>query len=266
MNEGYIREVPLSEILDESHVIENMTNSSKDSVIEDLVDLLWKKKLIPEKAEATKRVMAREDLAVTALGDGVAIPHARLDVGEKPVIVVGRHPAGVDFDSPDRGLVHLIFLVLWQPERPGLFNRLFAGLVSKLVDPAFRDSLMKAKGAKEIARALSNVKVDMLAGRAAKWEADILITLQLLQAKKKSGARGLVKKIELARDELPGSMLSRFDRLVSRYGEALVEAPDGVCLGCSMQLSSGLASEMQRNSDSVYVCEKCGRFIIHHIA
>ena len=262
---GFVNEVPLGEILDENHVLEKMTNRTKRQAIEELIDVLSKKKLISNKSEALKRVLEREALAVTALGDGIAIPHARLGVGSGPVIAVGRHPEGIEWDAPDRGPVNLIFLVLWQPERPGLFNRLFAGLVSKLVDAAFRDALLHAKGSKEIAKALSDVKVDMLAGRAAKWEADILITLQLLEAKKNAGAKGLERKVSLARDELPGSMLSRFDRLISYYGEALVEAPEGVCQGCNMQLSSGLACEMQKNSDSVYVCEKCGRFIIHHI-
>lgn len=266
MNNDYVREMLLSEIFDEGHVIANMTNRSKRSAIEDLVNILWEKGLVKQKSEAVKRVVEREELAVTALGEGVAIPHARLDVGDKPVIAIGRHLAGLDFDAPDRGPVHLIFLVLWKPERAGLFNRLFAGLVSKLADSPFRDSLMKARSAKEIADALSDVKVDMLAGRAAKWEADILITLQLLDAKKKAGVSGLQRKIELARDELPGSMLSRFDRLVAHYGEALVEASKGICEGCNMQLSSGLASEMQRHPDSVFVCERCGRFMVHHIA
>ncbi|HPW46177.1 MAG TPA: PTS sugar transporter subunit IIA [bacterium] len=258
----YVKVVPLGELLDAGHVIEDMTNKSKKAAIEDIIDLLYRKDLIPQKAEALKRVLEREDLAVTALGDGIAIPHARLEVGPKPVIAIGRHKQGIDFGAPDRGDVHIIVLILWQPEQPGLFNRLFAGLVSKLADPDFRDHIMKAKDAKEIAALFADVKVDMLAGRATKWEADILVTLQLLEAKKSSGAKGLARKIELARDELSGSMLSRFDRLISHYGEALVEANDGICHGCNMQLSSGLAYEMKRNPNSVYVCERCGRFII----
>jgi len=262
---GCVKEMPLSEILNHKSILADMKCAEKKEVFEALIAVLGENGFVSNMDEALKRVMEREDLAVTALGDGVAIPHARIDVGSKPVIAVGRHKAGIDFGSPDRGPVHLIFLVIWQPEQPGLFNRLFGGLVCKLADPSFRDLLMNARGAKEIASALSDVRVDMLAGRATKWEADILVTLQLLEAKKKAGARGLIKKIQLARDELPGSMLSRFDKLAERYGEALVAAPKGICEGCNMQLSSGLASEMQRNPDSVFVCERCGRYIIHRI-
>ncbi|MFH1830647.1 MAG: PTS sugar transporter subunit IIA [Pseudomonadota bacterium] len=260
-----VMEVTLGEMLGPNQVLANMTNRSKKSAIEDLVDLLWKQKLITNKSEAVARIMEREDLASTALGDGVAIPHARLDVGDKPVIAIGRHPGGIDFGATDKKPVQLIVLVVWQPAQPGLFNRLFAGLVSKLANASFRNCLVCEKDNNAIAAALSDVKIDMLAGRATKVEGDMLITLQLLESKRSADAKGLDRQIELARAELPGSMLSRFDRLMAHHGEALVEAPHGICTGCSMTLSSGVAAEMLRNPDTIFVCERCGRFLIHHI-
>jgi len=260
-----MKEVPLGEVLKAEQVISEMTNRSKKAAIEDLVDVLFKQGLVPNKTEAVSRVMEREELCPTTLGGGVAIPHARLEVGDKPVIAVGRHPAGIDFGTADGEPVRLIVLVIWQPEQPGLFNRLFAGLVSKLADVHFRNRLMEEKDAKAIAAALADVKVDMLAGRANKCEADMLVALQCMEVKRRAKVKGLERQIELARAELPGSMLSRFDRLMDHFGEALVEAPDGVCHGCNMALSSGFASEMLRNQETVYVCERCGRFLIHHI-
>lgn len=265
MNAKYLKEVPLGEVFGPDQVIADMTNRTKKAAIEDLVDVLFKQGLIQNKTECLSRVMEREDLCSTALGEGVAIPHARLEVGEKPVIALGRHKTGIDFNAPDGKPVHLMVLVLWQPEQAGLFNRLFAGLVSKLADAHFRNRLMEEKDAEGIAKALADVRIDMLAGKATKVEADMLITLQLLETKRRANAKGLDRQIELARGELPGSMLSRFDRLMEVYGEALVEAPDGICHGCNMALSSGFAAEMLRNQENVYVCERCGRYLIHHV-
>jgi len=266
MNSKYLKEVPLCEVFGPEQVMAEMTNRSKKAAVEDLVDLLYRQKLIENKSEAISRIMEREELCTTALGDGVAIPHARLEVGDKPVIAVGRHAGGIDFGAPDGKPVNIIVLVLWQPEQAGLFNRLFAGLVSKLADTHFRNRIMEETDAEAIVKALADVKIDMLAGRASKVEADMLITLQLLETKRRSNGNGLDRQIELARGELPGSMLGRFDRLMEVYGEALVEAPKGICTGCNMALSSGFAAEMLRNPDNVYVCERCGRFLIHHIA
>lgn len=265
MAASYVREIFLGKILKPSVVLEDMTNRTKRSAIEELINLLYKQELITNKSEAFERVMERESLVSTGLGNGVAIPHARLEVGDKPIIALGRHKTGVEFDAADGEPVYLILLVLWKPEQPGLFNRLFAGLVSKLADDDFRKKLFDAKNAEEIVRQFDDVRVDMHAGLATKCEADMLITLQLLEAKRRAGTKGLEKQIALARDELPGSVLSRFDRLIDRWGEALVEAPEGVCHGCSMHLSSSFASEMLKNPDTIYVCDRCGRFIIHHI-
>lgn len=264
MNAAYLKEVPLCEIFNEAHVLDGMTNRSKKAAIEDLVAHLGKLKLIQNKSEAVERVLERETLITTALGNGVAIPHARLMVGDKPVIALGRHTAGIDFEAPDAEPVHIILMVLWAPEQAGLFNRLFAGLVSKLVNNDFRQSIMDAKNAGGIAKLFSDVRIDMLSGRATKCEADMLTTLQILETKRRGGVKGLTKQIELARNELPGSMLTRFDRLMTRFGEALVDAPNGVCSGCHMSLSTSFASEMIRNQDTIYVCERCGKYLIHH--
>lgn len=265
MSDAYRKEVLLSEVMTSKHVIENLTGADKASIVDELVGRLAELGVIESKDDAAKRVMEREELASTALGDGVAIPHARLDVGKKPAIVIGRHREGVDFGAPDGRPVHIFALVVWAPEQAGLFNRLFAGLVSRLARADIRDQILSLPDGGDIARVLSDVRIDMIAGRASKYEADMIVNLQILETKKRGGSRGLVKQIKLARDELAGSMLSRFDNLMTRFGEALVEAPSGVCMGCSMQLSSGFASEMLKNQDSVYVCERCGRFLIHHI-
>jgi mannitol/fructose-specific phosphotransferase system IIA component (Ntr-type) len=265
MNARYVTEVSLSEVLKPEQVIADMANRTKRSAIEDLVDLLWKQKLISNKSEAIARVLEREELASTALGDGVAIPHARLDVGDRPAIAFGRHSSGLEFGAPDGKPVHLLVLVIWQPAQTGLFNRLFSGLVSKLADDHFRNRLMEEGGADGLAQALADVKLDMQAGRYTKCDADMLIALQLLETKRRAKAQGLERQIELARAELPGSMLSRFDRLMDYHGEALVEATNGVCGGCNMQLSSSFAAEVLSNPETVYICEKCGRFLIYHM-
>src|SRR5690606_18760904 len=54
----------------------------------------------------------REQTMPTGIGNGVALPHARLDGLSQPVVVVGLSEAGIDFDAPDGALAHVIFLIL----------------------------------------------------------------------------------------------------------------------------------------------------------
>ena len=70
-----------------------------------------------EESAIFKEVWARESVMHTALPNGLAVPHARLDNLSKPTVIVARSTQGVDFDAPDGQLAKLIFLLL-TPHRP----------------------------------------------------------------------------------------------------------------------------------------------------
>jgi mannitol/fructose-specific phosphotransferase system IIA component (Ntr-type) len=57
-------------------------------------------------------VWQRELVMPTALPNGLAIPHARLAGLEKPLVVVGISPEGIDFDAGDGQAAGLILMVL----------------------------------------------------------------------------------------------------------------------------------------------------------
>jgi mannitol/fructose-specific phosphotransferase system IIA component (Ntr-type) len=66
-----------------------------------------------------KRVIARESQASTGLGDRVAVPHARLDGLERPMVAVGLCDGGVDFDAPDGAPAQIIVLILTPTDDDG---------------------------------------------------------------------------------------------------------------------------------------------------
>lgn len=63
-------------------------------------------------AEIMERVMDREKTMSTGIGKRVAIPHARIEGLNAPVIAIGFSRDGIDFDAPDGHPARLIFLVL----------------------------------------------------------------------------------------------------------------------------------------------------------
>lgn len=66
-----------------------------------------------------KAVWDREEALSTGIGNGVAIPHARLDGLRESLVVVGISKTGIDFDSPDGRLAKVIFLILTPISAPG---------------------------------------------------------------------------------------------------------------------------------------------------
>lgn len=60
----------------------------------------------------------REDALPTGLGNGVAVPHARVVGLKQPVVAVGLSHVGIDFDSPDGQPTRVVFLVLTPADQP----------------------------------------------------------------------------------------------------------------------------------------------------
>ncbi|MCI0454749.1 MAG: cation:proton antiporter [Candidatus Dadabacteria bacterium] len=64
-------------------------------------------------AEAVERqAWAEEEIMPTGLSNGIAVPHARIDRLNAPVVGVGLSRTGVDFDAADGEPAHIIFLIL----------------------------------------------------------------------------------------------------------------------------------------------------------
>ena len=70
----------------------------------------------------------------------------------------------------------------------------------------------------------------------------------------------LEKEISTLQSYMNPDYLSRFNRLMGRYGTAIVDVEDGVCQGCFMTLSTSLRNQV-KYENHVYICENCSRFI-----
>jgi len=62
--------------------------------------------------DVEKAVWSREEALSTGLGNGVALPHARIDGLRESLVVVGVSRKGIDFDAPDGRPANVIFLAL----------------------------------------------------------------------------------------------------------------------------------------------------------
>ncbi|TVR00143.1 MAG: PTS sugar transporter subunit IIA [Desulfovibrionales bacterium] len=101
-------------------------------------------------ADAAFQVLKdRESLGSTGIGDGVAIPHGKLEGLERIALVVGRSVDGVDFDALDRKPCHIFFMVLAPEQVAGMHLRILASITRLLKDETFRGAFLSA-GNKEL--------------------------------------------------------------------------------------------------------------------
>lgn len=255
----------LSDFLKPSQILFSLKAKDKIGALEELLDILVKKKLIENKKVILTRIIDRERLDSTAIGHHVALPHARVNTGGDIAVAVGRSKEGIDFDSVDKKKVHLIILVVWNPSLPGLFNHLFAGLAQFLRRSGFRQRIFAAKNQSELYKVLSEVELRLPHEDKIINRASLLKKLQDIEIKKKKAAKKqkkeLGKKANLIRGELDGALVARFDRLMERYGFAVAEVDGGVCQGCNINVATGMSSAIEGSND-IYVCENCGKFLV----
>ncbi len=140
-------------------IVPQLSAHEKSAVIRELADHLAAHVTGPQKIDRevlAKVLLERERLASTAIGEGVAIPHGKLDAVGKLVAVVGRAPEGVDFDSMDGRPTHLFFVLVAPENSTGVHLKALARISRLFKDPEFRTRLMQAKDAQEIFRVIAD--------------------------------------------------------------------------------------------------------------
>jgi PTS system nitrogen regulatory IIA component len=108
-------------------------------------------------AEQLRRVLEeRELLASTAIGDGIAIPHGKLDSAGQLSGVLGRSPPGLEFDSIDGRPTHLVFMLVAPVSSTGVHLKALARLSRLFRDADFRRRLMAAPSRDDMYRVISD--------------------------------------------------------------------------------------------------------------
>lgn len=107
------------------------------------------------------RLVARERLGSTGLGEGCALPHARVPGLGRTLAAFLRLGKGVDFDSPDHEPVDLVFALLVPEESTDEHLEILAAIARILSEERVRSSIRSAQAPARIRDVLvSNGIVD----------------------------------------------------------------------------------------------------------
>jgi len=145
------------DFLSKRAIITDIKSVKKEDVIKELVDALVDAGDI-EKRHRNKLIealMARESLGSTAIGQGIAIPHAKSDSVTKLIAAFGLSKEGVDFDSLDGELVNIFFLLLGPQDSAGPHLKALARISRLLKDKYFRDNLRMCADDKSVIKTIS---------------------------------------------------------------------------------------------------------------
>ena len=132
-----------------------LKGSTKESILEELIDLLVAAGRIKDRKAALKAVLEREKKMSTGLQNGIAIPHGKTDTVDSLVAALGIRKEGIDFDSLD-GLPAQIFLMTLSPaSRTGPHIQFLADISRTLHDAAVRQQVLDATSEEQLLDILS---------------------------------------------------------------------------------------------------------------
>lgn len=138
----------ITDLLSKDAILLNASFSSKQQVIDKLVAVHKAVGNITDVTRYKNGILAREASGTTAIGDGIAIPHAKSDAVKKPGLAAATVPGGVDYEAMDGKPSNIIFMIA-APLDGNVHLEVLSRLTVLLMDEQFRADLLAAKSAAE---------------------------------------------------------------------------------------------------------------------
>lgn len=122
--------------------------STKADAIDKLVSLHSKAGNLGDVSLYKQAILERENQSTTAIGEGIAVPHAKSDSVKTPGLSAITVPGGVDYNAPDGKPSDIIFMIA-APLDGDLHLEILSRLMVMLMEPEFCEALRNAKTADE---------------------------------------------------------------------------------------------------------------------
>ena len=262
-------------------VIPKLESRNKPDVLKELTRLLFDKKKMKESGMALDQIVAREATESTGIGNGIAVPHARIPGMKSLACAVGRIPDGLDFLAVDRKPVHLVFLICYPPSQQTTYLNFVATVARLLGDKRHLEAMLAAPTSDAMFAVLEKVsltfaanheeavmklKADPAIARVRDGHADLILLarLQLHQemlAAAKTGKTLIKDRIEAIRGLVEPRILNHYDKLMKGRAPALVPVEGDTCQGCFIKLPTKFVQQVRQDIEHIHTCINCSRYI-----
>ena len=132
------------DLLKKKSIMPGAKLSTKADAIDLMIRLHDEAGNLADKEEYRKGILAREEEGTTAVGEGIAIPHAKSAAVKQAGLVAITVPEGIDYQAPD-GKPSTILFMIAAPEDGDLHLEVLSRLMTLLMDMELREELLKAQ-------------------------------------------------------------------------------------------------------------------------
>ena len=143
-----------------SNAIELGVNlASKDEAIDRLIALHEKAGNLKDPAKFKEDILKREEHSTTAIGEGIAVPHAKSAAVKAPALSCVTVPGGIDYSAPDGKPSDLIFMIA-ATEDGDVHLEILSRLMVMLMDADFANALRNAKSTEEFLKIIDDKETE----------------------------------------------------------------------------------------------------------
>jgi len=133
----------------------HLKGSTKDEIINELLDILVAAGKITDRKSAFSAVMDREQKMSTGMKHGIAIPHGKSNTIQDLVACVGISDKAVDFDSLDHEPCRIFIMTLSPVEKTGPHLQFLAEISLLFKSAEKRQEILTAKNPEELIKILA---------------------------------------------------------------------------------------------------------------
>lgn len=144
--------ISLDQVLTVERVFTGAFGASKKRVLQTLAERLARTVPGVTELDLFDQLVARERLGSTGLGQGIALPHCRLSEINQPVAALVKLDEAVDFESPDRQPVDLMFALVVPEAATDEHLQLLAAVVERFNDTDTVNALRDTRDPDELYR------------------------------------------------------------------------------------------------------------------
>lgn len=144
----------LSQFLRADLVVHGLDVSDRNEALRKISTILQEGGFVPSGDGAFEALRAREEVHTTALGEGVAVPHAVITPLGEILLAVATVVEPIPFGPPDTSPVDLLFALLSPPGREAEHIKLLARICRLVRHPGFLEELRAAPGPAELYEAI----------------------------------------------------------------------------------------------------------------
>lgn len=145
----------IKDFISEEGMVFTPAVTSKKAALEVLSDTLAHQDSNISKNKVLDALLAREKLGSTSLGDGIAIPHCRMQELENIYVAILKLEEGVEYEASDDKPVYFLFCLVVPEDANEEHLELLASLAELLDNESLRNSIQKSSNAKELYQLLS---------------------------------------------------------------------------------------------------------------